>query len=179
MKLGWSHAVIRCRDLEAMVAFYRELFGFEVSDRGPLGPPGSPEVVFMTTSASEHHQIAFAAARGPEDASALDHMAFRVDSVADVKQMLRRVEADARVAAGAPITHGNAISVYFEDPEGNGIEVFCDTPWHVPQPQIRGWDPSKSDGEVLAEVEAAFADVPGVVSIEAYRAEQARKLGEA
>ena len=74
--------------------------------------------------------------------------------------------------------HGNAISVYFQDPEGNGIEIFCDTPWHVPQPQVRPWDPSKSDEEVLASVEADFRDAPGFMPMEHYRAERAKAFGE-
>src|SRR5205085_12324938 len=35
----------------------------------------------------------------------------------------------------APIWHGNALSVYFRDPEGNRLEIFLDTPWYVRQPQ--------------------------------------------
>ena len=33
-----------------------------------------------------------------------------------------------------PVTHGNALSVYFLDPEGNRVELLIDTPWYVPQP---------------------------------------------
>jgi catechol-2,3-dioxygenase len=31
--------------------------------------------------------------------------------------------------------------VYFKDPEGNGVEIFCDSPFHVQQPQVQEWDP--------------------------------------
>jgi catechol 2,3-dioxygenase len=179
MNLRWSHCVLRVRDLDAVVGFYCDILGFEIADRGPLGPEGSPEVVFLSGSSSDHHQMAFAAARGPEDATSLEHNAFRVDSLADVKEMLERVSADDRVKAAAPITHGNAISVYFADPEGNGIEVFCDTPWHVQQPQLRGWDPSKSNADVLAAVEAEFRDEPGFMPMEEYRAARAKAFGEA
>jgi catechol-2,3-dioxygenase len=161
-----------------MVAFYCDLLGFRVADRGPLGPDG-PEIVFLSGSSSDHHQMAFAAARGPEDASSLEHNAFRVDSLADVKEMFARLSADARVEGILPLTHGNAISVYFADPEGNGIEIFCDTPWHVQQPQARPWDPSKSEDEVLASVEADFGDAAGFMPMEAYRAEMAKTFGEA
>ena len=84
-----------------------------------------------------------------------------------------------RIEGGAPITHGNAISVYFKDPEGNGIEVFCDTPWHVEQPQVAGWDPTRSDDEVLSDVEAAYRDKPGFGPMDEYRARRARDFGEA
>ena len=55
---------------------------------------------------------------------------------------------------GFPVTHGNAVSVYFKDPEGNGIEIFCDTPWHVPQPQVGFWDPSQDAEQVLARCQS-------------------------
>jgi catechol-2,3-dioxygenase len=165
------------RDLEAMVAFYSDILEFQVADRGPLGPEGV-EIVFLSGSSSDHHQIAFAPTRGADEASSLEHNAFRVDSLGDVKEMVARVNADERVKSAAPLTHGNAISVYFSDPEGNGIEVFCDTPWHVKQPQARGWDPSMSDEEVLARVEADFKDEPEFRPMEDYRAERAKAFGE-
>ena len=32
------------------------------------------------------------------------------------------------------MNHGNAWSLYFTDPEGNGLECFVDSPFHVTQP---------------------------------------------
>lgn len=177
MNVRWSHCVLRVRDLEAMVGFYCDILGFRVADRGPLGPDG-PQIVFLSGSSSDHHQIAFAAVRGAADATSLEHNAFRVDSLGDVKAMFERVKTDDRVRRVAPLTHGNAISVYFADPEGDGIEVFCDTPWHVQQPQVRPWDPSKSDEVVLAAVEAEFRGEPEFRPMEEYRAERAKAFGE-
>lgn len=176
MNIRWSHCVVRCRDIEPMVEFYCDLLGFEVADRGAIGP--DTEIVFLSGSSSDHHQLALADSRGPEDASSLDHMAFRTDSLADVKEMIAKLEADERVAFAAPVTHGNALSVYFSDPEGNGVEVFCDTPWHVQQPQISGWDPTQTDDEVLAAVESHFAAEPGFQPMGDYRAGRAEHFGE-
>ena len=92
--------------------------------------------------------------------------------------MVRWVENDDRIGSGFPVTHGNAISVYFNDPEGNGIEIFCDTPWHVQQPEVRGWDPAQSPADVLAKVESDFADAPGFSPMEQYRATQAAAFNE-
>jgi catechol 2,3-dioxygenase len=177
MKISWSHCVLKVRDIDAMVSFYCDILGFDVADRGPLGP-GGPPIGFLSGSSSDHPQFAFAASRGPEDVTSLDHNAFRVASVADVQEMVARVSADDRVGNHAPVTHGNAISVYFADPEGNGIEVFCDTPWHVAQPQLKGWDPTQSPEKVLAEVEAAFRDEPEFQPMETYRASKAKAFGE-
>ena len=58
------------------------------------------------------------------------------------------------------------------------IEVFCDTPWHVKQPQAKVWDPSMSDEEVLADVEARFRDEPEFSPMADYRARRAVDFGE-
>jgi len=177
MKISWSHCVLKVRDIDAMVSFYGDVLGFRVADKGPLGPDG-PSIVFMSGSSSDHHQIAFAAMRGPEDATSLEHCAFRVETLKDVKEMVRRVAEDGRVPDGLPLTHGNAISVYFKDPEGNGLEVFCDTPWHVKQPQLRGWDPSLGDEEILEAVEKEFQNAPEFSPMADYQAKRAIDFGE-
>ena len=71
------------------------------------------------------------------------------------------------------------MSVYFADPEGNGIEVFCDTPWHVQQPIVGKWDPAQSDDEILAGIQAAYEDTDGFMAMADYRAQQAEVFGEA
>ena len=178
MNVSWSHCVIKVRDIEAMTRFYCDTLGFRVADRGPIMGGDSPEIVFMSGSSSDHHQMALVASRGDEEATSLDHNAFRVETVADVKTMFQRVTEDDRVKAALPLTHGNAVSVYFADPEGNGIEVFCDTPWHVKQPAGKGWDPSQSDEEILAHVESIFRDDPEFGPMADYQAKMAKAFGE-
>lgn len=180
MQVSWSHCVLRVRDMDTMIDFYCATLGFELADRGGLGP--DTEIAFLSGSPTDHHQLGLMSGRAPADDSpsgaldhgALDHNAFRVAELDDVKSVVAAVAADDRVGDGAAVTHGNAISVYFADPEGNGIEVFCDTPWHVPQPQIAGWDPTASNEEILAAVEARFASIDGVMPMEDYRAERER-----
>lgn len=176
MQVQWSHSVLKVRDTDAMAQFYCDALGFEVADRGTIGT--DTEIIFLSGSSQDHHQLGLMSGRTDDNASSLDHMAFRVESVDDVKQMIEWVAADDRIGDGAPVTHGNAVSVYFADPEGNGIEIFCDTPWHVPQPVVRGWDPSKSADQVLARVHDKFGDNPGVMAMDDYRAQQADHFGE-
>jgi catechol 2,3-dioxygenase len=179
MKLRWSHAVMYVRDLEEMIAFYGGVLGFEVSDRGPLDPrhPGL-DIAFLTQVGSDHHQIAFVPVRGEGPSTTLDHIAFRVDSLADVKAMAARLQADGRASDISPTSHGNAWSVYFKDPEGNRIEVFCDSPFHVRQPQVRPWDLSMSEDELRRATEEQFRGEPGFGPMDGFRAEQRRRLGD-
>jgi len=179
MKLRWSHAVLYVRDLDAMIDFYRDVLGFEVSDRG-LFDPNNPglELAFLSQVGSDHHQLAFVPVRGDGPSTTLDHMAFRVDALADVKAAAERIRADGRASAVRPTNHGNAWSIYFHDPEGNGIEIFCDSPFAVQQPQAKTWDLALSEDALRHQTQEQFGGEPGFQPMEDYYAAHRRKLGE-
>jgi catechol 2,3-dioxygenase-like lactoylglutathione lyase family enzyme len=178
MQLRWSHAVVYVRDLSEMLDFYTNVLGFEVTDRGGVGPSGGPpEIVFLSQVETDHHQIAFLPIRqGDAPPNTVNHFAFRTESLADVRAAAERLVADGRATEINPISHGNAWSVYFRDPEGNGIEVFCDTPWHVRQPQGKPWDLSWSDDELRKWTRAEFEQEPEFGSIEEFYARRAKHL---
>jgi len=73
----------------------------------------------------------------PSDAAAsgsgIGHVAFRVDSLDEVRRVYEKVRA-LPYAKPEPVSHANTWSVYFRDPEDNRIEVFTQTPWHATQP---------------------------------------------
>lgn len=180
MQLRWSHAVVYVRDLDNMLSFYTNVLGFQITDRGPLAPPDGPEIVFVSQVDTDHHQLAFLPVRkGEEGSNSVNHFAFRVDSLDDVKSMNEKLLADGRASDLNPLTHGNAWSVYFSDPEGNGIEVFCDSPWHVTQPHVRPWDITKPNDEVVADTRAEFEGEDGFGPIDEFYATRRADLAEA
>jgi catechol-2,3-dioxygenase len=131
------------------------------------------EIVFLSQVTSDHHQIALVDAAGSDTGSgSLDHIAFRVASIGDVREMTERVQRDERTSDIATVTHGNAWSVYFRDPEGNRLEVFCDTPWYVQQPVVEPWDPDLNDDELLAETKRAFSGRPGFAPLSEWESAQ-------
>ncbi len=159
MKLSWSHAVLYVQDLDKMLDFYTKVLGFEVTDRGPVGPD-APEIVFLSQDVDEHHQIAMLPVRQDDKPSnSVNHFAFRVDKFTDVTDLNAALAGMEGINVG-PLSHGNTLSIYFNDPEGNGIEVFWDTPWHVAQRQGKPWDASLNETQALAWVEEAFKDEP-------------------
>jgi catechol-2,3-dioxygenase len=162
-----------------MIDFYTDVLGFEVTDRGPIDRPGTPtEIVFLSQSATHHHQLAFIGLRDEAGRSnSVDHLAFRTSgTLADLRRLKERLEATEGVSGIRPITHGNAWSVYFRDPEGNGVEVFLDTPWHVAQPQARPLDLSLDDAEIAAWTEASYKDEPRFGPIGEFYADRAEHL---
>ena len=133
--------------------------------------------MFLSQVETDHHQVAFVSNRQDEDPpNSVNHVAFRTDSLADVKEMIQKLEKDGRSAGLLPLTHGNTWSIYFKDPEDNGIEVFCDTPWHVAQPQGKPWDPSMSEEALLAWTEKEFGDEPGFGPIEDFYAAHTERM---
>ena len=74
------------------------------------------------------------------------------------------------------LNHGNALSIYFADPEGNTIEVYLDTPWYVPQPLGYEIDLEKTEDELYRETEAICRAKPGFKPMEEWRAEISRKI---
>ena len=147
MALSWSHAVLHVMDEVRMEDFYSRVLGFQVTDRGPIA--GDRRIIFMSQSAEEHHQLALITGR--EDVSAsntLAHLAFRVDDLPELRAVIARLRNEE--LAPRPTSHGNTWSVYFQDPEQNGVEIFCDTPWQVKQPAGETWDMTLDDDALLA-----------------------------
>ncbi len=177
MQLRWSHAFVMVENMEAMLDFYTDVLGFEVTDQGEIG---GRRATFMSQVETDHHQIAFLERpnTGSEMPlpSKIGHFAFRAPSLSEVKTLHARLLVDDRVANVSPVSHGNAWSVYFADPEGNGIEVFCDTPWHVQQPQGGSWDPAASDEDVINTTRQQFENAAGFRPIEDYYWQRAEHL---
>jgi catechol 2,3-dioxygenase len=128
-----THMGLYVRDLPAMTRFYTEVLGLSVADRGPGRVPGT-EMVFLTADPECHHQVVLVSGRPETDVyNPINQISFTVRSLDEL-----RAVRDRALALGASAlrqtSHGNAWSVYFRDPEGNTLEAYLDTPFHVPQP---------------------------------------------
>jgi catechol 2,3-dioxygenase len=122
-----SHFGIFVRDIEAMTRFYTEVFGLHLTDEGK-GSNFHYQLNFLSGSPDQHHQLVLASGRGADTPSTVMQMSFKVGAIDD----LRRVRAHASSTGATQMrnmNHGNALSIYFQDPEGNMIEVYVDTPW--------------------------------------------------
>ena len=169
MSLRLAHAVVYVRDLDEMLDFYCGVLGFDVTDRGPVFE-GGPDIVFLS-QAEDHHQLAFLPLRkGDDRPNSVDHIAFRVDSLDELRVFVAAVESDGRATELRPLSHGNAWSLYLRDPELNGIELFVDTPWHVAQPQGQAISFEWDDAELREWTEKTFGEEPGFSPIEDYYA---------
>jgi catechol-2,3-dioxygenase len=166
-EFSFSHMGIFVTDPARMEDFYTRVLGFAVTDRGVLG---STALVFLSRDPREHHQIVLAGGRPPAAGfNTINQMSFRMADFSGVREMHRRLQEEG-VAELAPVSHGNALSLYFKDPEGNRIELFVDTPWYVEQPVRVPLDLKLSDAELWAWVERDARGRPGFKPAEEWRA---------
>ncbi len=162
------------RDLETMARFYKNVLRFTETDRGDLG---AVQLVFLSRDPNEHHQLILASGR-PADLgfNVINQVSFRVPDLAVLRRVLERARSDGGASDIQPATHGNAISVYLRDPEGNRLEIFMDTPWYCEQPLREALDFSQSDAVILTQAEALARSRPKFQSREQWSADLARKM---
>ena len=168
-----SHVGIYVTDLPKMKDFYTGVLGFVVSDAAPDG-----RITFLSRNPSDHHQVVLVPGRKTElDTPMVQQISFNVGTLANVQRSFRKVR-DAGCEGLRPVSHGNAWSIYFQDPEGNRIEMFCDTPWYVSQPCGFEINLDKSEDELYRETEAHCRTLPGFKPMEEWGAEISRKIAE-
>jgi catechol 2,3-dioxygenase-like lactoylglutathione lyase family enzyme len=164
-----SHFEIRARDQATMEKFYTEVLGFIVSDRGVIdrGPMQGRELIFLSHSPEEHHQIVLIPGEAQSPGSSMDngigHVAFRVDSLDEVRRVYEKVRHLPH-AKPEPVSHGNTWAVYFRDPEDNRIEIFTQTPWHATQPCRFDVDYDQPDAALKQGTETAVQNLSGFTS---------------
>ena len=172
--LAFSHMGLYVTDIARMEDFYTRVLGFTVTDRGDLG---STKLIFLSRDPKEHHQIVLASGRpGELRFNPINQISFRMAEFAGLREMHRRLEREG-LAEISPVSHGNALSVYFLDPEGNRIELFVDTPWYCRQPMRIPMDMKLPDAELWAWAEAEARKLPGFKKVELWREDVARQMG--
>ena len=164
-------------DIARMEDFYTRLLGFTVTDRGELETArGKLSFVFLSRDPKEHHQIVLATGK-PQGLpfNPINQISFRMAEFAGLREMHRRLVAE-KVKELYAVSHGNALSVYFHDPEGNRIELFVDTPWYCHQPVRMPMDMKMPDGELWRWAEREARKQPDFKPVEEWQAEVAEKM---
>jgi catechol 2,3-dioxygenase-like lactoylglutathione lyase family enzyme len=175
--LTFSHVGIFVRRMSVMEDFYTRFMGFAVSDRGAR--PDGAEIVFLTRDPREHHQLVLVAGRPDEVAfNVVNQLSFRVDSLATLRELHQGLKREP-VTQIVTLTHGNALSVYFRDPEANRVELLVDTPWYVPQPHYFDVDLALPDEALWALIERHVRATPGFRLVAQWRADIERRIAQA
>ena len=113
----FAHFVLRAKDLNKSVAWYKTVLGLDVQHKNPM-------LVFMTYD-DEHHRLAIVQAQNKDEApkgtAGVDHVAYTLDSLEDLLVLYKRLKGEGILPVW-PINHGLTTSLYYEDPDGIRVE---------------------------------------------------------
>src|SRR5205809_824864 len=121
-----GHVHLKVADLERALAFYRDVLGFEVTQR--MGR----QAAFLSAGGYHHHigLNTWESAGGPPPppgTTGLYHVGILYPSRALLADALRRVLAAGIKLEGAA-DHGVSEAIYLRDPDDNGVELYWDRP---------------------------------------------------
>jgi len=127
-----NHLVLWVRDAQRSLSFYRDVLGFSIVEMP------SPQAVFLRANGSDNHHDLGLFGIGPDAPPPTQgrqvrmyHAAWELESIQDLAHA-----RDALLGSNALVgesDHGNSLSLYARDPDGNELEVF----WMVPRSE---WD---------------------------------------
>jgi catechol-2,3-dioxygenase len=176
MHIAFSHVGLFVENLPKMEAFYREVMGFHLTDRGMLN---GNAIAFLSRDPREHHQIVLVAGRVAAPGTRLvNQISFRVPTLADLQIFFGRLNA-RNTPNIDPVLHGNAWSVYFADPEGNRLEVFTDSDWYIEQPIRERIDLSLPEKQIRKLTYDYCVGRPGFKPFAEWRGDMERLMGTA
>lgn len=120
-KLG--HLVLKVRDIRPSRDFYVRTLGLRVAhedlERG---------TVFLSFGTAHHDLALFQLASGDAPGAAqpgLHHMAWQLGSFDELREAHRELKAMG-VPIESAVEHNVTRSIYFHDPDGNRVELYCD-----------------------------------------------------
>lgn len=146
-----GHVGIRCFDVERQLDFYTKVLGLVVTDHDPaLG-----NYFLSARPHDEHHELLLAKGRDvAADAKLIQQISFRCETFDDVVGLYRQLK-EYGTTFDMIVSHGNAVGVYFFDPEGNRAEVYWQTGLVARQPFIEHIDIETPADELMAAIRAS------------------------
>jgi len=121
-----GHVHLKVADLDRAVAFYRDLLGFDLTQRY------GTRAAFLSAGGYHHHigLNTWDSAGGSPPApgsTGLYHLAILYPTRAELADALRRLIAHGIALDGAS-DHGVSEALYLRDPDNNGVELYWDRP---------------------------------------------------
>ncbi len=152
-----SHIGLRVGDLPKMIAFYERTLGLVLTDKGALS---GRELAFLSRNPEEHHQVVMVHdPASKEPLSSAQQISFKLKTLEDLRTFYAALLVQ-KVSGLEGRDHGNSWSLYFFDPEGNKIELYLPTPWHVSQPWRASLDLAMPAEAILAQTAQRMKENP-------------------
>ncbi len=151
---GLGHVGFYVSDFERSVDFYTRVLGLKASDLD-----WNRRFAFLSAHPDEeHHEVFLMDAADKVAPEGLQQASFRCGSLEDVMQF-KEVFAAENVRIDQEITHGNAVSIYFFDPDGHRLEVYWKAPREVHPPFAAPIDLTQDQDGIMQQVDEAIARI--------------------
>ena len=121
-----GHVHLRVADLDRALRFYRDVLGFELTQRY------GPGAAFLSAGGYHHHiglntWESLGGSPPAPGTTGLYHFAILYPTRAGLADALRRV-LDAGIPLDGAADHGVSEALYLRDPDDNGVELYWDRP---------------------------------------------------
>jgi catechol-2,3-dioxygenase len=147
-----GHVGIHCKDLLKQKAFYQDVLGLQVTNedlgRGMIFLSARPE--------EEDHELLLCGGREVGDVLLLQQMSWRCNELTDVIDFHERLQQHG-VKFDMIVSHGNAVGMYFRDPEENRLEIYWATGLKARQPYLERVDLSEPPDEIMRKIRESVA----------------------
>ena len=125
-RVGIGHVHLKVADLDRALGFYRDVLGFEVTQRY------GTQAAFLSAGGYHHHiglntWESLGGSPPPPGTTGLYHLAILYPTRAELGEALRRLITAGINLEGAS-DHGVSEALYLRDPDENGVELYWDRP---------------------------------------------------
>jgi catechol 2,3-dioxygenase-like lactoylglutathione lyase family enzyme len=147
-----GHVGIHCKDLAKQKAFYVDVLGLHLTNEDP----GMGMVFLSARPEEEDHELLLCGGREVDDVLLLQQMSWRCNDLTDVIGFYERLRAQG-VQFDMIVSHGNAVGMYFRDPEENRLEIYWATGFEAKQPYLEKVDLRESPHEIMRKIKESVA----------------------
>lgn len=121
-----GHIHLKVSNIERSLTFYRDLLGFELTTMY------GNQAAFLSAGGYHHHiglniWHSKDGPPAPQHCTGLFHTAILYPTRKDLAIIFNRLQESGYPVSGAS-DHGVSEAIYLNDPDGNGVELYCDRP---------------------------------------------------
>ena len=121
-----GHVHLKVSNLKRSLEFYCDLLGFEITTMY------GNDAAFVSAGGYHHHLglntwFSKNAPPAPKNSVGLFHTAILYPTRKDLAVIFQRLRNENYPLTGAS-DHGVSEALYLDDPDGNGVELYCDRP---------------------------------------------------
>lgn len=121
-----GHIHLKVSDLQRSIDFYSKILGFEITTTV------ENSAAFLSAGGYHHHiglntWESLAGKAPPYGSTGLYHFAILVPNRKELARVAKRL-IDNQYPIEGSANHGVSEAIYIKDPDGNGIEIYADTP---------------------------------------------------